>query len=301
MSLKNNLKRIMPKGLFYYLLLLNNKKHSKYSKIKMKKYISKEYRNVFKKDINWDNPVTYNEKLNVSKLLNYNAKKTLLTDKYLVRDWVKSTIGEEYLIPLLGVYDKIDDINFEKLPNKFVLKCNHDSGSVTICENKENIKLKDLRRKYKFYMKRNFAYNGFEMHYKYIKPKIIVEKYMGRSIIDYKFLCFDGNPYFCRVDIDRFGNHMRNIYDMNWNLQKFNKGFYKNKTNVEKPKNFDDMVKIAKKLSKGIDQVRVDLYSIDNRIYFGEMTFTNGNGTEKFYPDEYDKIIGELWNLSNNK
>ena len=236
-------------------------------------------------------------------MYNYSEIKKELADKYTVRKWIANKIGDKYLIPLIGVYDKFDDIDFSKLPKKFVMKCNHDSGSVTICNNKENLNLKELRSDYNFYLKRNFADLNFEMHYKEIKPKILIEKNMGENINDYKFLCFDGKPYYCWVDVDRFHNHKRNVYDMKWELQPFNQSFYGNSVKkIEKPERFDEMIKLCEILSKDFDHVRIDLYDIKGKIFFGEMTFTNGDGMEMITPKEYDVELGKLWkNFKSNR
>ena len=259
------------------------------------------YKNIFGRDIDWENPQTYNEKIQVSKLYNATALKTRLSDKLLVRDWVREQIPDEKtlkLIPVLATYDDIDEIDFSKLPEKYVLKMNHDSGSVVIVdENHKVTREKKLYYKH-LYQKRSYANVWFEMQYRDIKPKIMVEKYMGSSIRDYKFACFDGKVVSCRVDFDRFGDHTRNFYDKNWELLPYNKGGYKHypKT-IKKPKNYDKMWKLAGILSKGFDQVRVDFYDIDGQIYFGEMTFTNGCGLERFYPDKIDAKMGKLWKI----
>ena len=296
--MKNFIKKILPKSLLYKLKLLKLQKNSRKTDEQIRKHISKKYYEVHKKELNWENPKTYSEKMNISKYLKSTELKTKLTDKYEVRDWVKNKIGEDYLIPLLGVYDSFDEIDFSKLPNQFVIKCNHDSGSVTIVNDKNSINYKELSKKYNYFLKRNLAYEQFEMHYLNIKPKILIEKYMGKSINDYKFLCFSGKPYYVWVDFDRFSNHKRNVYDMNWKLQKWNQMNYGNYSNeVQPPSNFDEMKKLVKILSQDFDHVRVDLYDIGDRVYFGEMTFTNGSGLEVIEPSEYDLELGRLWNL----
>ena len=298
---KSSIMRKMSKK--YNLLKLKNKENLKFSDVE--KIIDDKYSKAFGKSVDWENPKTYTEKINFSKLYNFTKEKTILSDKYLVRDWVKEKIGEKYLVPLINAYNSFEEIDFNDLPNQFVIKCNHDSGSVTLVHNKNLVNKKELKEKYDYLLKRNFAYCGFEMHYANINPKIMIEKYMGESIKDYKFLCYNGKPYFCWVDFDRYTNHKRNIYNMNWELQKFNQKDYGNyDKKVEKPSNFDEMSKIAEKLSKGFDHVRVDLYDIDGKVYFGEMTFTNGNGFEPITPKEWDKKLGDLWNLdvsSRNK
>jgi len=300
--MKEKIKRIVPDSIIYFRRLMINRIHKHYTFKMRKKFINKSYYKVFKKNINWENPVTYNEKLSVSKLMCATKIKSDLTDKIKVRDWVKDKIGEEHLIPLIGTYDDFDEIDFEKLPNKFVIKMNHDCGSVSVVNDKSKINKKKLEKKYNFHKKFNYAYKWFEMHYENIEPKILIEKNMGSAITDYKFLCFDGVPYTCRLDFDRFGEHTRNIYDLDWNLLDANKGNYKNNPNkIDKPKNFDEMVEIVKKLCDGFDQVRVDLYDIDGKIYFGEMTFTNGRGEEPFHPESKDEEIGKLWNFKIDK
>lgn len=261
------------------------------------------YRAIGRK-LNWDSPQSYTEKIQWSKFNDNSEFKTILSDKFLVRDWVKSKIGEEYLIPLLGVWDEFSEINFDKLPSQFVLKTNHGSGSVVIVKDKSALDLKETQKKFDSWMKTDFAYTtGFELHYSAIKRKIIAEKYLETELgelQDYKFLCFNGTPYYCWVDVGRFNKHTRNVYDLEWNLQEWNQHLYGNyQGNLPKPDNFDQMIKIAKILCKGFRHVRVDLYSVNNNIYFGEMTFTNGCGFDKIVPDKYDFILGDLWNIES--
>ena len=262
--------------------------------------IGKRYFEFFGRKLDWENPKTYTEKINVSKVYNPTPLKTRLADKILVRDWIREKIGEEYLIPLIGVYDSFDEIDFSKLPEQFVMKCNHDSGSYTICTDKSKLNMKFLKLKYDKHLKRNFAYMGFEMHYREITPKIIIEKYMGENINDYKFLCFNGKPYFCWVDVDRRTNHRRNFYDMNWQLQPFSFSYENYSGVIQCPKNFDKMQKLALELSSDFDHTRADFYLVNGNIYFGEMTFTSENGFGVFSPDEWDYKLGELWQFDNS-
>lgn len=302
MTLKKIVKGLLPKKMQYKISLKKylSRKCKYYSDIE--KSVSDKYYERLGKRLNWENPTTYTEKLNVSKVYMDSAIKSNLTDKYKVRDWVEKVIGGEYLIPLLGVYDSFDEINFDDLPKSFVIKCNHDSGSVTIVKDKSVLNLKELKEKYSYYLKRNYALFGYEMHYNNIKPKIIIEKYLGEHANDYKFLCFGGKAYYCWIDFDRFANHTRNIYDLNWNPQPFKigvKDFSNYSQKIEKPKEFSDMCNIVNKLCKDFDQVRVDLYLINGKIYFGEMTFTSASGFGKITPDEWDKKIGSLWSFDN--
>lgn len=299
MSVKKVIKRWLPKKVLYWrehrLLMKNIDK----TYAEAEKELDDKFEKKFGRKINWDNPTTYNEKINVAKLYGATDVKTMLTDKILAAEWVRGRVGDECsFIPLIATYNSVDEIEFAELPDRYVMKMNNDSGSVVICDEAHPI-TKSVKTAYRcFLQKRNYAYVGYEMQYKDIKPQIMIEKYMGGAIRDYKFQCFDGKCYSCRVDFDRFGNHTRNFYDKKWNLLPFNKGEFKNYPGVvRKPRNFDKMWKLAEKLSQGFDQVRVDFYDIDGVVYFGEMTFTNGAGLERFYPSEVDLKMGELWKL----
>ena len=265
-----------------------------------KKNIEVLYKQKIGHSISWNNPKTYTEKMQVEKLYNYKEIKTVLSDKYRVREWIKEKIGDKYLVPLLGVWDSFEEIDFDNLPNRFVLKTNHGSGSVLIVKDKSKLNYKKVKRLFDDWMKIDFAYtNGFEMQYSNIERKIIAEEYLEteqRELQDYKFLCFDGNPVFCWVDIGRFSKHTRTVFDLKWNLQPWTQAEYGiSKEKIERPKNFDEMINISKKLCKGFSQVRVDLYNIEGKIYFGEMTFTNGSGFDKIIPEKYDIVLGNLW------
>ena len=270
-------------------------RHSRMSYAEIEAEISRQYRKMFGRELNWENPQTYNEKIHVSKLYMPTPLKTRLADKVAVREWITEKIGSEYLIPLLGVYDSFDEIDFDALPSQFVIKCNHDSGSVTLVKDKSRIDRAHLKRKYEVLMKRNFAWMGWEMHYRDIKPKIMVEQYMGDAINDYKFQCFGGKPYYCQIDMDRFTNHTRNFYNMNWERQPFSLLYPNNTQDAQCPEKFDEMKRVAEILCEGFPHVRVDLYFIGGKIYFGEMTFSHANGFQVIIPDEWDNKLGSLW------
>ena len=248
----------------------------------------------------------YTEKMQRAKLYDRDPRKTEYSDKYAVRKWVEDQIGSEYLIPLLGTWQEAEEIDFSSLPDSFVLKTNHASSDVVVVKNKKtlsNEKIKAIRRKMRHALNHSYELvQGFEMQYKGIPPLIIAERLIQdekyNELRDYKFLCFDGVPYYCWVDCDRYTNHTRNVYDMEWNLMPWTQGGYKNSSvSVEKPENFDTMVEVAKKLSADFSHVRVDLYNVEGKIYFGEMTFTNGSGFEKL-PDRINYELGCLWKLS---
>lgn len=301
MNIKTSIKKIIPYAILCKARLYLEEKRSNQTYPEIEASIDATFEHQFGKKVDWDNPTSYNEKLQVSKLYAVSEDKIQLTDKIAVEEWVKRRLGSSddcHFIPLIAAYDSVDDIDFSQLPEKYVIKMNNDSGSALVID-KDRPFTERNKKEYKYYFqKRNYAYVSYELQYRDIKPKIMIQKYMGHSIRDYKFACFNGKVVSCRVDFDRFGNHTRNIYDKNWTLLPYNKGEYTNNPKtIKKPANFEKMWKLASKLSKGFDQVRVDFYDIDGKIYFGEMTFTNGNGVEAFHPNDYDEKMGQEWKL----
>lgn len=265
-----------------------------------------EQRHGYKLD--WNNLRTYSEKMQWEKLFDHDPRKIVCADKYRVRDWVADKIGTEYLIPLIGVWDNANNIDFSKLPDQFVLKTNCSSGDVIIVKDKKNLtakKIQGYRAKLNYYLKMKFGYNTCELHYNDMKPQVIAEAFIdsgAEDLQDYKFLCFNGKAYYCWVDIGRYHNHKRNVYDLDWNLQEwhqYNYGIYEGE--LKKPDAFEKMVKIAEILAKDFPHVRVDLYELHGKIYFGEMTFTNSSGFERIEPKEADLMLGKLWNIDTTK
>jgi hypothetical protein len=250
------------------------------------------------KFVNFKNPKTFNEKIQWLKIYGNLQKYTNLVDKYEVRKHIAETIGKKYLIPLIGIWDKFEDINFEKLPNQFVLKCTHDSGSVVICTDKAAFNIEEARNKLNKSLKRNHYYEGRKIQYKNIKPRIICEKYMvdesGFELKDYKIFCFNGVPKIIQVHFDRFTDHKRNLYDIEWNyISAYILHPTDPNTIITKPKKLKEMLYIAEILSKDIPHVRVDLYLIGNDIFFGELTFTHAAGFAKFEPEEFALQMGK--------
>lgn len=255
-----------------------------------------------KKSLNIDNPTTFNEKIQWLKLYDSTPIKTQLSDKYLVRRWIKDKIGDDYLIPLLGVYKKFEEIDFKNLPNKFVIKCNHGSGYNIIVKDKTKLKMHETKIKIDKWMKENYAFKfGFELHYRDIEPRIIIEKFMDDGtgdIRDYKFHCFDGKPKFIWIDCDGHSGHKRNLYDLNWNQLPFKVNLhYKTCQKQKKPKLLNEMIKLSCILSKGFAYNRVDFYIINDKIYFGELTFTSSSGTEEIKPDYFEKKLSSFIKL----
>lgn len=263
--------------------------------------LKKWYKKRTGKNLNLENPQTLNEKIQWLKLYDNLPLKTKLADKYLVREWIKEKLGEDYLIPLLGVWNNFDEIDFDKLPDKFVLKANHGCAWNIIVKDKNKFDKKKAKKKFDKWMKRNYSLKaGFEMQYKDIPPKIIAEAFISDSkgeLNDYKVLCFNGKPEFIWIDQGRYSNRTENIYDTEWNLQPFLLTYNNSNEEVPRPKNLKKMIELAEYLSKDFALVRVDFYNLDGRIYFGEMTFTSASGVDIFKPEEYDLKLGQMLKL----
>ena len=282
-----------------------NKKGSKIKPENYQSYLENWYQKYTGEKMDLNNPINYTQKIQWLKLHESTQEKADLADKYKVREWVKNKIGSEYLIPLIGgPYYSADEIDFEKLPNRFVIKANHGSGWNICVKDKKKINIKKTKYILNEWLKLDFSKNyGFELHYSMIKPCLIIEQYMENmsgDLTDYKFLCFNGKPYYCWVDVGRYKDHRRNIYNLDWQLQDWKQGYENTKEPIPKPKNFKKMVEIAEKLCKGFKHVRIDLYNIDGKIYFGEITFTSESGRKLIYPNEMNVELGKLININND-
>lgn len=270
-------------------------------------YLSVFYRKKMGRKIDFKNPILFNEKLQYLKIYDRNPLYTILSDKYEVKKYLAPIIGNQYLIPTIGVWDRFEDIDFEQLPSKFVLKCNHDSGSVIICKDKSKFDFEAAKRKINTALKKNYYYPCREWSYKNIKPKIIAEKYMVDSseaseITDYKFYCFNGKVDCVMVCLERkSGNTKFYFFDKQWNLKRINERGMKapDGFTIEKPFCMDEMFELAEKITKNIPFVRLDLYQCDNHIYFGEYTFYPASGFDKNYLYETELYFGQLINLDN--
>lgn len=266
-----------------------------------------KYKLALGKDLNLENPQSFNEKLQWLKLYDRKTQYTQLADKYEVKQYISETIGEEYLIPLLGVYNSFDEIVFESLPKQFVLKPNHTSGDIYICIDKSKINYAELEKLVTKWIKREYFWFQREWPYKNIKPRIICEKYMldesGIELKDYKFMCFNGEVkciFVCSnrkihksVDVD--------IYDTDWNKMPFTLQDPNSGKLISKPKEYEKMFKFAQRLSNGIPFVRVDFYQTNEQLYFGEMTFYPCSGFGKFSPETYDCLLGSWLELPKIK
>lgn len=261
-------------------------------------YIQMYYFAHFKKFCNLKNPKTYNEKLNWLKLHDKNPIYTRMVDKFEAKEYVKDIIGDQYIIPTLGVWDNFDDIDFDKLPQQFVLKCTHDSEGLVIVKDKDKLDKEMAKNKIESALKQNFFYIGREWPYKNVKPRIIAEKYMEDHIDgelrDYKFFCFDGEPKAMFVATDRASDNTKvDYFDLNFNHLDIKQKYPHAEQPLRKPVTFEKMIELSKVLSKGFIHVRVDFYEVDGQLYFGELTFYNFSGLIPLEPDKWDKIFGD--------
>lgn len=281
------------------LYILN--KFNMYKILSDKKWIKIKYRLIFDKKINLSNPLTFNEKIQWLKLNDRNPLHTIYADKFLVREYIKGKIGEEYLIPLLYIYNNSNEIDFDKLPNKFVLKCNHNSGKgMCICKDKSVLDKKRTRKNLTKGLKENYYLYSKEWCYKNIPRKIICEKYMTDNVngelIDYKFMCFNGEVKVIFTATERnLGKNMKiDFFDINWTKLPFTRHYPSSDKIIAPPKNLKKMIQLASILSEHEYFIRVDFYEINNRIYFGELTFFPGSGFEEFTPEIWDKNLGDM-------
>lgn len=271
-------------------------------------YLKIMYRLKVKKGLDLENPASFNEKLQWLKLYDRNPKYTPMVDKAEAKKIAADIIGETHIIPTIGIWDNYDDIDFEKLPEKFVLKTTHGGGGsgVLLCKDKNSFDLKAAKRKFKKAIKKDFYKRYREWPYKNIRRRIIAEELLesadGHSLNDYKFYCFNGEPRYMLITSGRFeGGVCFDYFDMDFNPLPFSQGGPKSGLKFKKPDTFDQMADLAKKLSKDIPHVRIDLYEHNGHVFFGEFTFFDSSGFKRFYPDEWDKIIGDWLVLPETK
>lgn len=273
-----------------------------FNRMSDKNFLKLRYKCQMGKSLNLNCPKSFNEKLQWIKLYDRKQEYRELVDKYEVKKYISNILGNEFIIPTLGVYDSFDEINFNELPNKFVLKCTHDSGSVIICKNKSDFPIDSIKNKVSRCLKKSYYYSGREWPYKDLKPRIIIEKYMGNEMYDYKFQCFNGKIDHIFVCEGR--NTKRGVryyyFDKDWNYLDY---CHYDDIDLDylktlKPDNFNDMIKNVEKLCKDFIEIRIDLYNIDGKIYFGEFTFFTSSGFDTTITSEADLIIGKRLDLN---
>lgn len=275
-----------------------------------KAYLRMRYLLNTKKWLKQNPPITFNEKLQWLKLNDRKPLYSTIVDKFTAKDYVASIIGKEFIIPTLGVWEKPEDIEFDLLPQRFVLKTTHDGGGegVVICD-KSHLDKESIKRRLHKSLKRNIYKSLREWPYKNIKPRIMAEAFIqpfgdnAEILKDYKFFCFNGEPKFCQVKSHEGGKDCTDLFDLQWNLLPFT-GLNPMQGNAlktpERPANYEDMIDLAAKLCKVSNFVRVDFYNVDGRIYFGEITFYPASGMGAFTPSNYDEKLGELLKIGSN-
>lgn len=247
---------------------------------------------------NLKNPQNFNEKMTKLKLENYNKneKVSILADKYEVRKYVEEKGYKNMLNELYGVYDNVEQIDFEGLPKKFAIKCTHGCAYNVICKDKEKLNIEDTKNKINKWMREKYGYATQELHYTKIKPRIIIEKYLcdenDKMPIDYKIYCFNGKAKCILVCSERDEKLKLSYYDLDWNRENFEKKNWSSKKEILKPDNLNEMIECAEKLSEGFPFVRVDLYDKDDKIVFGELTFTPACCCAPYYSNEGNNILG---------
>lgn len=292
---------------FFHLYLKQLYLKTFYSSTKAKeKYIKKQFKKYLGYEIDFNKePETFTQKIQFRKLYDNNPLYSICADKYRVREYVKEKIGEEYLVPLYLVTDKLTEEQWDKLPNSFVAKANHNSGPVQIVRDKNKVNKKEIIRELNNQLKLDFGVLSMEKYYSDIPRKIIVEKFLEnngeKDLRDYKFFCFNGKVKYCQLIKNRTIEETIDFYDKNWKLQEFIgllnpiNPIEKHSTTVNnKPKNYSLMLELAEKLARDFDFVRVDFYNIDGKIYFGELTFCPASGIGTFIPEEWNYKFGQF-------
>lgn len=291
-----------------------------YNRLNDEMFLKKKYYANTGRNLNLESPKTFNEKLQWLKMYDRNPIYTVMADKYLVKEYVANIIGAEHIVPTMGVWERPEDINFEDLPNQFVLKCNHNSGlGMYICKDKTKMNIDVVKQKLSKGMAQDYYLNNREWAYKDIPRRIIAEKYMEDAnvannkmefktdgLIDYKFYCFNGKPQFLYVGFANIENGSKHdklsFLTLDWKLAPFYRNDHEQIPFIpEKPTCFDEMITYASKLSKGIPFVRIDFFLIDEFIYFSEYTFMPGGGYGIFEPEEWERRIGDMLSLPLNR
>lgn len=259
----------------------------------------------FGEKLDLSNPKSFNQKLNWLKLNNKRPEYSLYVDKYAVKDYVSKTLGEGYAIPTLGIWDDVNSIEWDSLPNEFVIKCTHDSHSYIICKDKTSFDIDEATSMLAKKMKRNLYWWAREWPYRNVKPRIVAEPFLKDSesedLKDYKFFCFDGVVKCFKVDFDRFSHHGANYYDINGNILEIGEEVCPPdfSRHIILPRSIPEMISLAEKLSKGIPFVRVDFYDVNGHVYFGEMTFFPAEGYGRFTSMSSDYMMGEWINIDD--
>lgn len=285
---------------------LVNSAHGLYQNMQDEQYLKRMFKARMGYELNLDDPKTFSEKLQWLKLHDHKSIYSTMVDKCEAKKYVADIIGEQYIIPTLGVWDRFEDIDFDSLPNQFVLKCTHDSGGIVICRDKSQLNREKARKKINRSLNANYYLVYREWPYKNIRGRVLAEKYMedesGEELRDYKVLCFNGEPKLIELHQGRYTDHQtQDFYNIKWEKQSISQTGLSNYqiTNevYPKPSTLDLMVDLSRKLAEGIPHIRVDWYSIGDRLYWGELTFYDGSGLDPFDRYEDDLMLGEWIDL----
>ncbi len=280
-------------------------KHGFYNSLSDEEFTKRKYRMKMGKELNIENPQTYNEKLQWLKLFYRDPMYPLLVDKYEVKPIVASIIGNEYVIPTIGVWDSFDEIDFDKLPEQFVLKCTHDSGGISICTNRKTYDIKKAKKNINACLKQNYFLLGREWPYENIKPRIIAEPFLEdkktNELRDYKFFVFDGvvKALFIASDRQKPVDTKFDFYSRDFCHMDLRQGHPNSSLLPDKPQNFDLMISLSEKLGREMPHVRVDFYEVNGKALFGELTFFHHGGWTPFDPEEWDYTFGSWLILPN--
>lgn len=299
------------KKLFKYALdadyrFLINVGRGNYDSWDDERFLRRKFKACLNCDLDLNNPQTFNEKLQWLKLYDRRPEYTIMVDKYAVKKYVADKIGEEYIIPTLGVWDNPDDIDFDALPNRFVLKCNHNSGlGMCICKDKSKLDIEKVKSELRRGLAQDYYLTGREWPYKNVPPRIIAEKYMEdakvRELRDYKIYTFNGKAKFCMINTDRGTDTRADYFDESYNWLDFTWGYPHADVKPKKPANYKKMFELAEELAKGTATLRVDFYEVNGQIYFGELTFFDASGFDKIIPESYDLKFGSWIKLPDKK
>ena len=303
-----NIKRLLRAGFRYvfspdYRFLIDCGR-GKYDDLPDEEFLMRKYKAVMGRPLSLDKPRTFSEKLQWLKLHNRKPEYTVMVDKYLVREHIAKTVGEEYLIPLLGVWSDPDEIDFDALPDRFVLKCNHNSGlGMYICRDKSKMDTERVREELRRGLRQDYYLTGREWPYRDVPRRITAEAFLEDDecdeLRDYKFFCFDGEPMFCQVISDRSTDERMDFFDMAWERAPFSRTVAEGvpyptaDRPIPVPKTFETMKEAAATLSRGVPFLRVDFYEVNGRMYFGELTFFPASGFCPFTPDEWNDRLGD--------
>ena len=287
-----------PEEILYYL-----NSRGLFPFISDERFLMHKFKNLMGYKMDLKNPRTFNEKIQWLKLYDRNPSYTTMVDKYEAKKYVGNLIGEEYIIPTIGIWKSFREIDFDVLPTQFVLKCTHDSGGILLCKDKSYFDIKSAEKRFDKLLHRNFYYSTKEWPYKNVKPRIVAEKYLtnesGEELNDYKFMCFNGQVRCCFVCSDRRSHDGLKVtfFDKSWKRMSFERHYPSSNKSIPKPLQFEKMIYLAEKLSRKIPFIRVDFYEVHGNIYFGELTFYPGGGFEEFKPFIWDRKLGDWLEL----